>query len=145
MEPNLLVDLVNMPSKAAGPTSGPRVRKIARELRRDRRVPVRQMILTLPDGARYVAGNVSVGGVGFELDDETSLRPGQEFSVRLSVPDNHEPLDMRARLCHLRFVESAGRYYGGAKFVDVDALNEWPLFRYIEEASLVLMASAVVR
>lgn len=116
-----------------------------RELRKDPRVPVDQMLLGLPEGPRYVAGNVSVGGVGFELEEEIALQLGDRFRVRLTVPDNDEPLDMYAELCHLRYLDAAGRFYGGGRFVDVDELAEYPLFRYVEESALALMASAVVQ
>ena len=129
--------------------SGPRERvrvggefRMLRELRRGPRVPIQEMILALPDGQRSVAGNVSLGGFGFESSDGIGLEPGDRFLVRLTVPDNDEPLEMAAELCHLNYVEASGTFRGGARFVDVDELSEYPLFRYVEEAALVLLASA---
>ena len=148
MEPNLLVDLVNVRTPPRGEVAGIRTSgppRFGQELRRDPRVPVRQMILGLPTGARAVVGNVSISGVGFEIDDAGDLRLGDMFSVQLTVPDSHGPLDMRAELRHLQYLESAGRYYGGARFVEFDELSEYPLFRFVEEASLAMLANAVVQ
>ena len=146
MEPNFLVDVVNVGSSRIGGDK-PRLvggSRLAQDLRKDPRVPVRQMIVDLPAGERAVTGNVSVGGIGFELDERPGLAPGQIFGVRLTVPDS-EPLDIRAALCHLQPVGSSGRYYAGARFVDLDELSECPLFRYIEEATLAVLANAVVQ
>ena len=146
MEPNFLVDLVNIGAGGAGAgdrTRMTRARRVSKELRKEPRVPVRNMVLGLPTGDLQVTGNVSVSGFGFELENAAALTVGDTFGVRLTVPDNHEPLNMRAELCHLRFVEAAGLYYGGGRFIEVDELYEYPLFRYVEEASLALLASAV--
>ncbi len=148
MEPNHLVDLVNVGPRHSGrrprlPRSGEH--EVSTELRRDPRVPIQEMVLGLPGGPRLATGNVSVGGVGFELDEDVELSPGDRFTVRLSVPDSHDPIDVSAELCHLRFVESAGLFYGGGRFVDLDELSEYPLFRYVEEASLLLLANTAMQ
>ncbi len=147
MEPNFLVDLVTMSSGRTGSRGGksrPGQRPVGKEQRKNPRVPVRQMRLRLPIGPRLVTGNVSVTGVGFETEDPIEIAVGERFGVQLAVPDCHEPLDLHAELRHLQYIQPAGRYFGGGRFVDVDELLEYPLFRYIEEASLALLASASV-
>ena len=102
------------------------------------------MMLEFRDGCRYAAGNVSIGGVGFELAERVKLTPGERFSVRIAIPDTHEPIDLQAELRHLRFIETSGRYYGGGKFINLDELSEYPLFRFVEEVSVARLAHAVV-
>ena len=109
---------------------------LAVELRHSPRVPVGQMVIGLPDGDRYVHGNVSTGGIGFHLDEIVALRPGDRLAVRLTIPEVNAPISLSATVCHVRFSENDGRLHVGACFTELDELIEYPLFRFVEEAAL---------
>lgn len=110
----------------------------AMELRASPRVQVHGLQIGLASGARSVRGNLSTGGVGFELDDCPPLRPGDPLVVSLSIPEVDEPLAVSAVICRVRWDERRGRLVVGARFIDVDALIECPLFRFVEETALLL-------
>lgn len=101
------------------------------------RVPVTRLVVGLPDGDRYVRGNVSSGGVGFELDEHLPVRPGDPIAVRIVVPDSQEALALSAVIRHSRYRERDNCFYVGAAFIDVDELVQNPLDRFIDEAVLL--------
>lgn len=106
------------------------------EQRASPRVAVQGMRVGLVDGSRSVHGNLSTGGVGFELEDCPPLRAGDPMVVSLLLPDADEPVAVSAIVCRVHYDERRGRLLVGARFVDVDALVECPLFRFVEEAAL---------
>lgn len=111
----------------------------ARELRQSPRVPVAQMMIALPDGNRLVRGNVSCSGVGFELPEQVRVRPGDRIALQIVVPDSPDPLVLGAVVTRVQPPKPLvrGRSFIGARFVDLDVLVENPLYRYVEERSLL--------
>ncbi|MEL7240159.1 MAG: hypothetical protein AAGK78_14980, partial [Planctomycetota bacterium] len=97
---------------------------------------VKALDLSMPRGRLRVPGNVSVGGVGIEVRECVDLAPGDAIVVWLSIPDSLGPIELRVKLTHYRFIEAAGRFYGGGYFFGMDALSESPLYRFIEESAL---------
>ncbi|MCB9645393.1 MAG: PilZ domain-containing protein [Deltaproteobacteria bacterium] len=110
---------------------------LGHEMRASPRVPVTQLVVGLVDGDRYVRGNISSGGVGFEIDELIPLRRGDPITVRLNIPDSTEPLAMSAVVQHSHYRDHDGVFYVGALFVDVDELVQNPLDRFVEETSLL--------
>lgn len=108
-----------------------------RENRSSPRVGVTQLLIGLADGDRYVAGNISSGGVGFAMTGPSRLEVGDPVTVRFSIPETHEPLALSAVVVHRHYRDGEQAYYFGAAFVDVDELVQNPLERYVEEAFLM--------
>ncbi len=108
------------------------------EGRRSQRVPIGPFVVGLSDQDHTVQGNVGVGGVGFEIEASVPVRPGDGLLVHLSLEEEgDEPLCLGAIVRHTHALADQARKYVGAKFVDMDALVENPLFRYVEEAALI--------
>jgi c-di-GMP-binding flagellar brake protein YcgR len=110
---------------------------LGHELRASPRVPVTQLVVGLADGDRYVRGNISSGGVGFEIEEAVPLRRGDPITVLLTIPDSTEPLALSAIVQHSHYREMEGVFYVGALFVEVDELVQNPLDRFVEEVSLL--------
>lgn len=111
------------------------------EARRDNRasprVGVTQLVVGLADGDRFARGNISSGGVGFELEELVALHAGDPVAVRFVVPETMEPLVLSAVVVHTSYRRGEGSLYVGAAFVDVDELVQNPLDRFVEEAVLL--------
>lgn len=110
---------------------------VGQEMRNSPRVRVTRLVVGLPDGDRYVRGNVSSGGVGFELDELVVLQAGDPIAVQLVIPESREPLAMSAVVKHTHYREDNGVLYVGACFERVDELVQNPLERFVEEAVLL--------
>lgn len=108
------------------------------------RVRVHGLRLALPDGDRFVQGNVSVGGVGFETDECLPLAVGDTIRVSLSATEDDEALDFVANVRHIKVPQPGQSFYVGAAFHEADELVMNPLFRFVEE-SLLSAFSARVR
>lgn len=80
-----------------------------------------------------VAGDVSSGGVGFELTDAPSL--GEPICVSMVLPETGETVSMSAVVCHVE-PGHPGIYHVGARFTDLDMLVLSPLERHVEETAL---------
>lgn len=102
------------------------------EMRRSPRVPVDRLIVGVRGGNRVVHGNLSTGGVGFEVPERLGV--GEPIAVCFSLPETGEPVSIAAEVRHVRR-ETEG-YYVGARFIDMDVLVQNPLDRYIEEVAI---------
>ncbi len=106
-------------------------------MRSSPRVAVTRLVVGLADGDRYVRGNVSSGGVGFEIDERVAVRAGDPIAIRLTIPETREPLALSAVVCHSHYREQDGVFYVGAAFIDTDVLVQNPLDRFVDEAVLL--------
>lgn len=98
------------------------------------RVSVDRLVIGLGKTERWVvAGNLSIGGVGFWVNQPIQI--GDGISIELTVSEQTEPLHLQGVVCHLRPASSnaALGWYVGARFVGLDVLEQWPLDRYVEE------------
>ncbi|MBK8013470.1 MAG: PilZ domain-containing protein [Deltaproteobacteria bacterium] len=100
------------------------------------RVRVQGLRLALPDGDRFVRGNVSVGGVGFETDECLPLAVGDTIRVTLAATEDDEALDFVASVRHIKVPQQGQPFYVGAAFHEPDELVINPLFRFVEESLL---------
>jgi hypothetical protein len=107
------------------------------DLRGSQRVAVPHLWIALPHGAVATRGNISTGGIGFEVDGCPPLRAGDPIVVRVAIPETGEPLALSATICRVHYDDRRERLYVGARFVDVDLLTEFPLFRFVEETALL--------
>lgn len=110
---------------------------VVQELRQSPRVLITQLVVGFPDGDRYVRGNISSGGVGFELDELIPVEVGDPITVRLDVPETLEPLVFSALVRHTHYDRDGSVQYVGARFIEVDELSQNPLERFVEEAVLL--------
>jgi hypothetical protein len=101
-------------------------------MRHSPRIPLERFHVTLRQGDRSVGGNLSSGGVGFTVRDP--IRIGDAITVRFSLPESGELVQLSAIVCHVSDI--AGGWYAGARFVDVDVLVQNPLDRFVEETAL---------
>lgn len=108
-----------------------------RELRGSPRVGVTRLVVGFADGDRYVRGNISSGGVGFEVDERAPVRVGDPIAIRLTIPETLEPLALSAVVVHTHYRSDTQVLYVGATFVEVDELVQNPLDRFVEEAHLL--------
>lgn len=99
------------------------------------------MVVALPEGERLVTGDISTGGVGFELDECHILNRDAPVSIRLRLPEAGEVLVLQAQIRHVTFRKNAGRFWVGAEFVGLDILFENPIFRFVEESVLVALTA----
>lgn len=93
------------------------------------RVAVAQLVVGFPREVHVVVGNLSSGGIGFHFPGSVPL--GETLVVQVHLPDAMFPLEVRAVVCHVR--QEHGAEHVGARFVDVDDLEQWPIDRYVEE------------
>jgi len=111
------------------------------ENRSSPRVRVSRLRIGLADADLTLDGNVSTGGVGFEVDPDLRLNVGDPIAVMLDLPELGEPLALSATVCHVHLRTESRSRYVGARFLDVDELVENPLFRFVEETVLLDRAS----
>ncbi len=107
------------------------------DMRASPRVLVTRLVVGLPDGDRYVRGNISSGGVGFEMDERVSVRAGDPIAIRLAIPETREPLALSAIVRHTQYREHDSVFYVGACFIDTDELVQNPLDRFVDESLLL--------
>lgn len=99
------------------------------------------MRIGLADADLTLDGNVSTGGVGFEVDPSFRLHVGDPIAVSIDLPELAEPLALSATVCHVHQRPESRSHYVGARFSAVDELVENPLFRFVEESALLGQAS----
>lgn len=104
--------------------------------RHEPRVRLRQVRLRLNDGVRYVRGNVSMSGVGFEIEECLPLGVGDRIQLGLTFVEDDEPLWVEAVIRHVQVSGQGRTFYVGASFQEVDELVANPLYRYVEEVLL---------
>ncbi len=108
-----------------------------RELRRAPRVPVTSMLVNLVQGSRLVRGDVSLFGIGFELTAPCHVKQGDALEVLLFLPDQVLRVRCIVRRVRRSQPEAIGRIFVGAELIEVDELVANPLYRFVEETSLV--------
>lgn len=125
--------------------------RVSREHRSAARVAVPKMRIDLPSAANaepsvattvgVLAGDVSMGGVGFSLERGTPpVAVGDRVMVRFALPDTYDELIVRAEVRHVE-LEPGGVVKVGAKFLDADELIQNPLYRFVEESLLAVRAT----
>ena len=113
-----------------------------RELRRAPRVGGIELTVRLRDDVRVVRGNISTGGVGFELDECALLEEGEPISVEVEIPELSDTVSLGAVIRHVQIPQSQGAFYVGASFVQPDEMVLNPLFRFVEERRLLSSVQA---
>ncbi len=108
-----------------------------RELRRSPRISVHRLRIGLAEADLALHGNLSTGGVGFELSPRHRARVGDPIAVQIDVPELSEPLALSATICHVQRRAGSPNRYVGARFGEIDELIENPLYRYVEETALL--------
>jgi c-di-GMP-binding flagellar brake protein YcgR len=103
------------------------------EHRRSPRIPLQRFIVCLRAGDRIVTGDLSSGGIGFEVPEPIHL--GDPIAVSLTLPETGESVSLSAVICHVTQTDK-GTYRIGARFIDMDVLIQRPLERYVEETAL---------
>lgn len=114
----------------------------APDLRRSPRVRVTELRVGLSEADLTLRGNLSAGGVGFELGAAHRIRVGDPITVAVRIPELVDPVALSATVCHVQFRSNQG-YYVGARFEDVDELVSHPLYRFVEESALLHRAAAL--
>ena len=110
---------------------------LAQDLRQSPRVRVARMRIGLPLTDVTLEGNVSCGGVGFEIASAHRLHIGDPITISLMVPELAEPLALSGTVRHVQHRALAGRQYVGARFDVSDPLLMNPLDRFVEETALI--------
>lgn len=110
------------------------------ENRTSPRVRVARLRIALTDGDLTLDGNVSTGGVGFELDRRRRVHIGDPIAVSIDLPELGEAVALSATVCHVNPV-GPWQTYVGARFQPTDPLVENPLFRFVEESALLGQAA----
>lgn len=110
------------------------------ENRTSPRVRVARLRIGLADADLTLDGNVSTGGVGFELDPSHRVHVGDPIAVSIDLPELEEPMALSAMVCHLHTRPDSRSHYVGARFFDLDELAANPLFRFVEESALLAQA-----
>jgi hypothetical protein len=111
------------------------------ENRSSPRVRVSRLRIGLCDVDLTLDGNISTGGVGFEVDRDHRVHVGDPIAVSIDLPELEEPLALSATVCHVHRRSESDRHYVGARFRETDALVENPLFRFVEESALLDQAA----
>lgn len=111
--------------------------------RQSPRVRVAEIRVGLVGGDLTLQGNLSTGGVGFELDGTHRIRVGEPITVSVRIPELLDPVALSATVCHVQARPAGGGMYVGARFEDVDELVSNPLYRFVEESALLHRAAAI--
>lgn len=107
-----------------------------RDLRHSPRVTLSRFVVCLQRGEDLVvSGDLSSGGVGFQVEDPPNL--GEPLCVSMVMPETGEAVSMSATVCHIEPSDDARVFHVGARFTDLDALVQSPLERHVEETALV--------
>lgn len=111
------------------------------ENRSSPRVRVSRLRIGLSDVDLTLDGNVSTGGVGFEVEPDHRVHVGDPIAVSIDLPELEEPLALSATVCHVHRRSGSSRSYVGARFRETDELVENPLYRFVEESALLDQAA----
>ena len=90
--------------------------------------------MCLRAGDLVVSGNLSSGGVGFEVP--IAVKIGEPVCISLLVPETGEPASISAIVRHVEKLD-VNRFYVGVRFLEVDHFVQSPIDRYVEEAALL--------
>jgi hypothetical protein len=115
----------------------------ARDLRRSPRVRVARLRVGLQQVDLTLEGNVSSGGVGFEIPSAHRVHIGDPVTVSMAIPELNEPVALSAIVCHVQHRALVGRQYVGARFTELDELVLNPLDRFVEESALLSAARSL--
>ncbi len=96
-------------------------------------MPFDRFIVCLRAGDLVVRGNLSSGGVGFEVPGP--LKVGEPVCVSLMLPETGEPASISAVVAHVE--RRHGTFYIGVRFLEVDHFVQSPIDRYVEETALL--------
>lgn len=110
---------------------------VPRELRQSPRVDVPALRVGMTRSDVTLRGNISSGGVGFEIESAHRLRVGDSIKVRVHIPEFDEAVELDAIVCHVQHAIGRRRQYVGARFEGVDELLLYPLDRWVEESALI--------
>ncbi|MGF1509086.1 MAG: PilZ domain-containing protein [Myxococcota bacterium] len=111
--------------------------------RRSPRVRVARIRIGLQQADLTLEGNISSGGVGFEIPSAHRVHIGDPITVAMSIPELSEPVALSAMICHVQHRALVGRQYVGARFTGNDELVLNPLDRFVEESALLSTARPV--
>jgi len=114
-----------------------------RELRRSPRIEVGAMRVGMTRSDVTLQGNISAGGVGFEIESAHRLQIGDHIKVQVRIPEFDEPVELDAVVCHVQHSAGRRRQYVGARFEGVDELLLYPLDRWVEESALIDATRAI--
>lgn len=115
----------------------------SQELRRSPRIEVGAMRVGMTRSDVTLRGNISSGGVGFEIESAHRLQIGDRLTVQVRIPECDEPVELDAVVCHVQHTMDQRRQYVGARFEGVDELLLYPLDRWVEESALIDATRAV--
>lgn len=104
------------------------------EHRSSPRVALTRFIVCFRAGDVIVGGNLSKGGVGFEVP--IAVRIGEPVCISLILPETGEPASISAIVRHVEMI-APKRFYVGVRFLEVDHFVQSPIDRYVEEAALL--------
>ncbi|MEM1023399.1 MAG: PilZ domain-containing protein [Myxococcota bacterium] len=108
-----------------------------KELRHSPRIEVPALHVEMTRSGVTLRGNISSGGVGFEIESAHRLRIGDAITVRVQIPEFDEAVELDAVVCHVQHAVGRRRQYVGARFDGVDELLLYPLDRWVEESALL--------